>query len=99
MDPRRDHLFAHDGDRIHGLRAGLGPDELLGSDRDHQPVLRDPGRRRCDRHVAVGRLRRRQSDVEPFLFTALPVALRDRGCGGAAHLGVARRGTEQSDRH
>ena len=41
VDPRRHHLSADDGDRLHGLRAGLGPDELLGGDRDHQPVLGD----------------------------------------------------------
>ena len=46
VDPRRHHLSADDGDRLHGLRAALGPDELLGGDRHHQPVLRHPGRRR-----------------------------------------------------
>ena len=33
------HLPADDGDRLHGLRAALGPDELLGRDRHHQPLL------------------------------------------------------------
>ena len=33
------HLPADDGDRLHGLRAALGPDELLGRDGHHQPVL------------------------------------------------------------
>ena len=32
-------LPADDGDRLHWLRAALGPDELLGRDRHHQPVL------------------------------------------------------------
>ena len=58
-----------------------------------------PRRRRCDRHLAVGRLCRRQSDAESLLLAALPVAVRDRGRGGAAHLGAARRRPEQSDRH
>ena len=46
MDSRRDHLPADDGDRLHGLRAALGPDELLGRDRHHQSVLGDPASRR-----------------------------------------------------
>ena len=32
-------LPADDRDRLHGLRAAVGPDELLGGDRHHQPVL------------------------------------------------------------
>ena len=39
VDPRRRHLPADDGDRLHGLLAALGADELLGRDRHHQPVL------------------------------------------------------------
>ncbi len=31
--------LADDGDRLHGLRAAVGPDELLGRHRHHQPVL------------------------------------------------------------
>ncbi len=42
------HPAADDGDRLHGLRAALGPDELLGRHRHHQPVLGHPaGRRRA----------------------------------------------------
>ena len=58
VDPRRHHLSADDGDRLHGLRAAVGPDELLGRDRHHQPVLGHPGGRRSDRDLAVGRLLR-----------------------------------------
>ena len=54
-----DHPGSHDGDRLHGLRPALGPDELLGGDGDHQPVLRLPDHRRSYRDVAVGRLLRR----------------------------------------
>ncbi len=54
-------LMHHDGHGVHGLRAALGPDVLLGRDRHHQPVLGLPGRRSEDRHPAVGRLQRRQS--------------------------------------
>ncbi len=36
---RRHHLPPDDGHRLHGLRAALGPDELLGRDGDHQPLL------------------------------------------------------------
>ena len=35
------------------------------------------------RHVAVGRLYRRQSDLEPVLRAALPAALRHRRRGAA----------------
>src|SRR6204780_981478 len=38
----RRHPVSADGDhRLHGLRAALGPDELLGGNRDHQFVLGD----------------------------------------------------------
>ena len=46
LDPRRDPAAADDHDRLHGLRAALGPDELLGGGRHHQSVLGDPDRRR-----------------------------------------------------
>ncbi len=39
VDDRCSDLPLHDGDGLHGLLAGLGPDELLGRDRHHQPVL------------------------------------------------------------
>ena len=50
----RDHLPADDGDRLHGLRAALGPDELLGRHRHHQPVLGHPARRRDHREPVSG---------------------------------------------
>ena len=55
VDPRRRHSAADDGDSVHGLRAALGADELLGRDRHHQPVLGDPARRPVHRDAAVGR--------------------------------------------
>ena len=62
VDHRRRHLPADDGHRLHGLLAALGPDELLGGDGHHQPVLlarlRHPGPRHAHRAVAVGRLLR-----------------------------------------
>ncbi len=54
LDPRRHHLPPDDGDRLHGLRAALGPDELLGRDRHHQHLLGDPGHRRDDRELSSG---------------------------------------------
>ena len=54
--------------------------------------------RREHRDLAVGRLLGRQSDPEPVLLAALPAAVRDRRRGGAAHLGAACRGPEQSGR-
>ncbi len=98
MDPRRHPVPAHGDDRLHGLRAALGPDEFLGGDRHHQPVLGHSGRRRSDRDLAVGRLCRRQSDAEPVLLAALSVAVRHRRRGGAARLGAAHGRAEQSDR-
>ena len=47
MDPRRHPVPADGGDRLHGLRAAVGPDELLGRDRHHQPVLGAARRRRA----------------------------------------------------
>ena len=99
VDARRRHPAADDGDRLHGLRAALGPDELLGRHRHHQPVLGDPARRPDDRHLAVGRLRGRQPDAQPLLLAALPAAVRDRRRGGAAHLGAAPSGLQQPARH
>ena len=84
VDARRDHPAADDGDRLHGLRAALGADELLGRHRHHQSVLRDPRGGGQDRHLALGRLRRRQSDAQPLLLAALPAALRHRRRGRAA---------------
>ena len=56
LDPRRHHLPPDDGDRLHGLRAAVGPDELLGRHRHHQFVLRHSLFRREHRDPAVGRL-------------------------------------------
>ena len=39
VDHRRGPVPAADGHRLHGLRAALGPDVLLGRHRHHQPVL------------------------------------------------------------
>src|SRR5580693_3275191 len=98
VDPRRHSVPVDGGHRLHGLRAALGPDECLGRHRHHQPVLGAARRRRADRHLAVGWLRRRQSDAQSLLFAALPVAVRDRRRGRAAHLGAAYGRAEQSDR-
>ncbi len=53
-------LDRHDRHRLHGLLACLGPDELLGRDRDHEPVLiarlGHSGPRHNARAVDLGRL-------------------------------------------
>ena len=54
VDDRRAHLPRHDGDRLHGLCAALGPDELLGRQGHHQPVLGHPVLRRDDRRPGCG---------------------------------------------
>ncbi len=93
------HSAADDGDRVHGLRAALGPDELLGCDRHHQPVFGAAAGRQEHRDLAVGRLRGRQPDPQPLLLSALPAALRDRGRGRGAYLGAAHPRLEQSARY
>ena len=45
VDSGRHHLPLDDGNRLHGICAALGPNELLGRDGHHQPVLRDPDHR------------------------------------------------------
>ena len=72
---------ADDGHGLHRLCAALGPDELLGRQGDHQPVLGHSVRRRRDRDLAVGRLFGRRSDPEPLLLAALPAAIRARRPG------------------
>ena len=57
-----------------------------------------PGRRPRHRHLAVGRLRGRQSDAQSLLLAALPVAVRHRRRGRAARLGAAHGRAEQPDR-
>jgi ubiquinol-cytochrome c reductase cytochrome b subunit len=47
VDHRHADLPADDGDRLHGLRAALGPDVVLGRHGDHRPVRRDPLRGRA----------------------------------------------------
>ena len=96
---RHRHLPADDGDRLHGLRAALGPDELLGRHRHHLAVRRDPGDRQLADPPAVGRLRRRQRDAESLLLAALPAAVHDRRRRRPAHLGAARAGLEQPRWH
>ena len=99
VDDRRGDPADHDGDRVHGLRAALGPDVLLGRHRHHQPVLRLPDRRPADRDLAVGRLQRRQPDAEPVLLAALPAAVRAGRRGVPACRRAARRRLEQPARH
>src|SRR5215469_5246608 len=75
MDPRGDHLDSDDHDRLYGLCAAVGTDELLGCYGDHQSILGDPGHRSGHRYFPVGRLYGRQSDFEPLLRAPLPAAL------------------------
>ena len=105
QDPARDHLdHRHadlppdDGDRLHGLRAALGADVVLGRHRHHRPVLGDPAHR--DRHpdLAARRAGGRQPDAQPLLLAALPPAVRDRRPGDRPHLGVPHHRQQQPDR-
>ncbi len=78
VDSRRAHSAVDGGHRLHGLLAGLGADELLGGDGDHQSVLvagfSDSRIGDQARRVDLGRLRRRRSDAEPALCAALSAA-------------------------
>jgi hypothetical protein len=56
LDSRRDPVPADDGNGLHGLRAAVGADELLGRDGHHQSVLSDSAGRRRSGDLAVGRL-------------------------------------------
>ena len=99
LDPRLHHLPADDGDRLHGLRASLGTDELLGRDRHHRLLHGHPAGRRLGAAVAARRLRGRQPDAQPVLLAALPAAVHDRRRRRAACLGAACRRPDQPDRH
>ena len=99
LDPRRHHLPADDGDRLHGLRAAVGPDELLGA-RPSSPTCSPPSRWSAKPIVtwlwggySVG-----NPTLQPLLLAALPAAVRDRRRGRAARLGAACGRPEQSDR-
>ncbi|KAF1854834.1 hypothetical protein Lal_00008366 [Lupinus albus] len=85
----RGDLPAHDGHRLHGLCASLGPDELLGRQGHHRPVRRDPAGGRTAAAVAARRLLARSGRAQPLLLAALPAALRDPGRGDPARLGAA----------
>ena len=50
----RGHPAADDGDSVHGIRAALGPDVVLGRDGHHQSVFGVSGGGAEDRDVAVG---------------------------------------------
>ena len=84
---------------FHGLRAALGPDELLGCHRHHQPVQRHTGGGQLDRHAPVGRVLGVQPDAEPLLQPALPAAVRDHRRGVPARGRPAHHRLEQPARH
>jgi hypothetical protein len=65
MDLGRHHLSADGGRGLHGVRAGVGPDELLGRDRHNKSVFGHSRRRRHHRHLAVGWLCR--SEIRPSI--------------------------------
>ena len=103
MDPGRADPAVDDRHGLHGLLAGLGTDELLGGDGDHQSVLiarfGGAGARHAARAVDLGRLLGGRSHAEPALFPALSLPLHHRRRRGPAHLGAAYPGQQQSHRH
>ena len=80
---------ADDGDGVHGLRAAVGPDELLGRAGHHRLLLGLPAGRRADPGLAARRLRARPGGADALLLAALSAAVRDRGGGHPPHLGAA----------
>src|SRR3546814_24674 len=76
-----------DGRSLHGLRAAVGPDVVLGREGDHLAVRRDPGHRQRPDRVDHGRLPARRRDAQPLLRPA-----RDRAAAGAAAAGGAAPG-------
>ena len=98
VDARPRHLPADDGDRLHGLRPAVGPDELLGRAGHHRLLLGLPAGRRADPRLAAGRLCARPGGADPLLLAALSAAVRDRRRGHPPHLVAAHPGVEQPDR-
>src|SRR6476659_1236069 len=94
--------YIHTFNGLHGLLAGMGADELLGGDRDHQSLFLarrgDPRPRHPARAVDLGRLRRRRPNADAALQPALFLSVRDRRHCSAAHLGAAHSRQQQSDR-
>src|SRR3546814_8405571 len=82
-----------DGRSLHGLRAAVGPDVVLGREGDHLAVRRDPGHRQRPDRVDHGRLPARRRDAQPLLRPA-----RDRSAAGAAAAGGAAPG-RRSEEH
>ena len=103
--PARDHLDHRDadlppddGDRLHGLRAALGADVVLGRHGDHRPLLGHPAHRPRHPDLAPRRAGGRQPHAQPLLLAALSPALRDRRAGRRAHLGLPHHRQQQPDR-
>ena len=75
VDPRRDHLPADDGHRLHGLRAAMGPDELLGCDRHHRLLYGHSAGRRIGPAASarwVSRSTTRRSTASSRCITSFP---------------------------
>src|SRR5689334_25433007 len=68
VDARARHLPPDDGDRIHGVRPAMGPDELLGRAGYHRLLLGFPAGRRADPHLAPWRLCARPGRTDPLLL-------------------------------
>ena len=98
VDARAGHLSVDDGDGVHGLRAAVGADELLGRAGHHRLLLGLSAGRRADPALAARRLRARPGGADPLLLAPLSAAVRDRCRGDPPHLGAAHPGIGQPDR-
>ena len=84
---------------FHGLHTALGPDELLGRHRYHQPLLGDPACRHIDcRAWLWGGYSVSDTTLNRMYLAALPDAVRDRRRCDPSHLGAARGRQQQPDR-
>ena len=98
---RHRDLSADDGDGFPRLHAAVGPDVVLGCHRHHELLLSAIPAHRREHHAngCGARLRSTTRRCNGSSQPALSAAVRDRGRRGAAHLGAARAGQQQSARH
>ena len=92
---RHPYLPDDDGHGLHGLRAALGADVVLGRHCHHRPLRRDPVHRTVNPDLAARRPRSRQLHADAILLAALPVAVPDPRALDPQGLGVPQHRQQQ----